>query len=108
MEEVRSGGSGLGPGDLGRALSGGGCSTEGVIGKVENGPSWTMRLPGGLPRILLLVELLLGHADETAGPCLRRCRALRGVLADWNSSRVASAATLLVTADEGCGVGGIP
>ena len=45
----------------------------GLTGKVENGPSCTERLLGGLPRSLPDVVLLVdGHALETAGPCLFR------------------------------------
>lgn len=45
----------------------------GLTGKVENGPSCTERLLGGLPRNLPEVVLLVdGHALETAGPCLFR------------------------------------
>ncbi len=45
----------------------------GLTGKVENGPSCIERLLGGLPRILPEVVLLVvGHALETAGPCLLR------------------------------------
>lgn len=45
----------------------------GLTGKVENGPSCTERLLGGLPRSLPEVVLLVeGHALETAGPCFFR------------------------------------
>jgi hypothetical protein len=52
---------------------------------VEKGPSVMERLFGGLP--LSLPEdmpPLLGHAEETAGPCRRRTRVL-GVTADRGS-----------------------
>lgn len=45
----------------------------GLMGKVENGPSCTERLLGGLPRSLPEAVLVVdGHALETAGPCLLR------------------------------------
>ena len=47
----------------------------GFAGKVENGPSWTERLPGGLPLSFpLLVLLPPCQALETAGPCRFRLR----------------------------------
>lgn len=66
----------------------GDLSTFGSAGKVEYGPSCTLRLPGGLPRSFVLAEgLLLGHADDTAGPCFRRDRDRDvGVMADLGSS----------------------
>ena len=66
---------------LGLGLAGGGVPTLiagfslvfGLTGKVENGPSCTDRLLGGLPRSLPEVALVVdGHALETAGPCLLR------------------------------------
>lgn len=56
----------------------------GLAGNVTNGPSRTERLLGGLPRSLPVEEeLLLGHAEETAGPWRRRDRfELDGVMAD--------------------------
>ena len=49
----------------------------GFAGNVTKGPSLTERLVGGRPRSLPLgVVLLLGQADETAVPCLRRMRIL--------------------------------
>ena len=61
----------------------------GLAGNVTNGPSRTERLLGGLPRSLPVEEeLLLGHAEETAGPWRRRDRfELEGVIADWGSSK---------------------
>ena len=45
----------------------------GLTGKVENGPSCTERLLGGLPLSLPEVVLVVdGQALETAGPCLLR------------------------------------
>ena len=47
----------------------------GLTGNVENGPSCTDRLLGGLPLSLPDAVLVVdGHALETAGPCLRRVR----------------------------------
>ncbi len=47
----------------------------GLAGKVENGPSWTERLLGGLPLIFPELEVAFeGHALEIAGPCFRRLR----------------------------------
>jgi len=41
----------------------------GLAGKVENGPSWTLRLLGGRPRSLPDAVLIVdGQAEETAGP----------------------------------------
>jgi hypothetical protein len=41
----------------------------GFAGKVENGPSWTLRLLGGRPRSFPDVVLVVdGQAEETAGP----------------------------------------
>jgi hypothetical protein len=57
----------------------------GLAGKVTNGPSRTDRLLGGRPRSFPVEELLLlGQADDTAGPCRRRDLgfALDGVTAD--------------------------
>lgn len=55
----------------------------GFAGKVENGPSETERLLGGLPRNLPAEKLLLlGQADETAGPWRLLDRADDGVIAD--------------------------
>ena len=49
-------------------------------GKVEYGPSCTVRLCGGRPRILPVdAEVALGHAADTDGPCL-----LRGRGVDWD------------------------
>lgn len=62
----------------------------GFAGKVTNGPSRTERLLGGRPRSLPVDEpVLLGQAEDTAGPCLRRDRALDvdGVTADCGSSK---------------------
>lgn len=63
------------------------CPTlAGFAGNVEKGPSVTDRLLGGLPRnfpeVLLL---LLGQAEETAGPCRRLDREVEGVIADRGS-----------------------
>ena len=59
----------------------------GLAGNVENGPSVTFLFVGGLPRSLPVDELpLLGHAEDTAGPCLRRARVLFGVIADRDPS----------------------
>jgi hypothetical protein len=59
----------------------------GVAGKVENGPSVTFLLLGGLPRNFPEEELpLLGHADETAGPCRRLDLDLFGVIAERDPS----------------------
>lgn len=59
----------------------------GLAGNVENGPSVTFLLVGGRPRSLPVDELpLLGHADDTAGPCLRRTRGLFGVIAEREPS----------------------
>lgn len=47
----------------------------GFAGNVENGPSCTERLLGGLPLSLPDAVLVVdGHALDTAGPCLRRAR----------------------------------
>lgn len=47
----------------------------GLAGKVENGPSWTLRLLGGRPRSFPDAVLVVdGHALETAGPWRRRVR----------------------------------
>lgn len=55
----------------------------GLAGNVENGPSITERLLGGLPRSFPAEALpLLGHADDTAGPWRRLDRDLFGVVAD--------------------------
>ena len=61
-------------------------------GKVENGPSRTERFDGGRPRNLPVNEPpLLDHADDTAGPCLRRERLLlKGVIADCGSGNAES------------------
>ena len=54
---------------LSRKLIVGPVFVFGLAGKVENGPSETDRLLGGLPRNLPAEKLLLlGHADDTAGP----------------------------------------
>lgn len=56
----------------------------GFTGKVENGPSVTDLLLGGLPLNLPEEALpLLGQAEETAGPCRRRL--LLGVIAERGS-----------------------
>lgn len=53
---------------------------EGFAGKVENGPSRTERLLGGLPRSFPVSGLPEeGHADDTAGPCRRRLGGLEDV-----------------------------
>jgi hypothetical protein len=81
----------------------------GFAGNVTNGPSRTDRLLGGRPRSLPVdVVLLLGQADETAGPCRRRERGLEleGVTADCGSSKKSGCADWGVTADSGCGVCG--
>ena len=87
----------------------------GLTGKVENGPSCTERLLGGLPRSLPEVVLVVdGHALETAGPCLLRL--LFGDLlelvegwADLGSSnaKLAENAFLGVIADWGYGEEGV-
>ena len=61
-------------------------------GNVENGPSRTERFDGGRPRSLPVnAPPLLGHADDTAGPCLRRERLLlEGVIADCGSGNAES------------------
>jgi len=84
----------------------------GLAGNVTNGPSRTERLLGGLPRSFPLEELLLlGQADDTAGPCRRRDRDFEvdGVTADWGSSNGNSGgrADCGVTADIECGVDGL-
>ena len=61
----------------------------GFAGNVTKGPSRTERLLGGRPRSFPVEEaLLLGQAEETAGPCRRRERGfeLEGVMADCGSS----------------------
>jgi hypothetical protein len=62
----------------------------GLAGKVTKGPSRTERLLGGRPRSFPVEEaLLLGQAEDTAGPWRRRERgfALDGVMADCGSSK---------------------
>lgn len=57
----------------------------GFAGKVTKGPSRTERLLGGRPRSFPVEEaLLLGQAEDTAGPWRRRERGfeLEGVTAD--------------------------
>ena len=59
----------------------------GFAGKVEKGPSWVDRLLGGRPRSFPVEGFpLLGHADDTAGPCRRRALLLlpdaEGMMAD--------------------------
>lgn len=57
----------------------------GFTGNVEKGPSVTDLLLGGRPLNLPAEALpLLGHADETAGPCRLR-RLLFGVIAERGS-----------------------
>ena len=60
----------------------------GLAGKVENGPSVTERLLGGLPRSFPEPEdaLLPVHADETPRPCRRLGLDLFGVIADCDPS----------------------
>lgn len=62
----------------------------GFAGKVTNGPSRTERLLGGRPRSFPLEDvLLLGHAEDTAGPCRLLDLDLEadGVVADCGSSK---------------------
>ena len=62
----------------------------GLAGNVTKGPSRTDRLLGGRPRSFPVEEaLLLGQADDTAGPWRRRERTfeLEGVIADCGSSK---------------------
>ena len=58
----------------------------GLAGKVTKGPSRTERLLGGLPRNFPVDEaLLLGQAEDTAGPCRLLARGFEleeGVMAD--------------------------
>jgi hypothetical protein len=66
LESSTTGVEGMG---LSRRLIVGPVLVLGLAGKVENGPSETDRLLGGLPRNLPAEKLLLlGHADDTAGP----------------------------------------
>lgn len=74
-------------GVLSRRLMVGTSLLLGVAGKVENGPSVTFLLLGGLPRSFPEEELpLLGHADDTAGPCRRLDLDLFGVIAEREPS----------------------
>jgi hypothetical protein len=78
---------GVALGVLSGRLTEGTSLLPGFTGKVEKGPSVTDRLLGGLPRSLPEAALpLLGHADETAGPCRRRDRGLFGVIAERDPS----------------------
>ena len=77
---------------------------------MTKGPSFTERFVGGRPRNFPFgVVVLLGQAEDTAVPCLRRMRSFwDAVMADWGSSNAESGCALVgVTADMGCGVGGI-
>ena len=78
---------GVAIGVLSRRLIVGTSLVLGAAGKVVNGPSVTFRLLGGLPRNFPIEEFpLLGHADETAGPCRRFDRVLSGVIAERDPS----------------------
>jgi hypothetical protein len=74
-------------GVLSRRLTVGTSLVLGVAGKVEKGPSVTFRLFGGLPRSFPDEELpLLGHAEETVGPCRRLDLDLFGAIAERDPS----------------------
>lgn len=85
----------------------------GFTGKVEKGPSWTERLPGGRPRSLPpLVLLLPCQALETAGPWrfLKRDGDLpEREIADFGSSSegVRGKVARLARADCGYGLAGV-
>jgi len=78
-------------------------------GKAENGPSWEMRLIGGLPRVLPLPTTPLRQADDTTlGPCLLlRGLGLEGVIADFGSSTQKALPVDGVIADWGYAVSGV-
>jgi hypothetical protein len=79
--------TGVAAGVLSRRLIVGTSLVLGLAGKVENGPSVTDRLLGGLPRSFPeAVAPFIGHADETAGPCRRLDRDLLGVIAERDPS----------------------
>ena len=80
----------------------------GFAGNDINGPSFTERFVGGLPRNFPFgVVLLLGHADDTAVPCLLLDRIFCDCNAASSNAESGGCALIGVTADIGCGVDGV-